>query len=205
MPDPPIRVPPLTMRVLVPQHRTRHCSCRAHTRAPPSPPLRLTSHPSPPKSSATAALRSPLRCKRVLFGRRRAIRRMYSPSLSLPPKSSSRGAGGGNVSLVPAHAVVFAAHYAKLPSFSPTLPVLPITLSSPPTFAILRVWMYTGCLDTAFGSLLLAPSILLVLIILIPGFLSCSRDILQPPYAPPPAPSRRLPPLRVRGVMSRRC
>ncbi|KAF7366838.1 hypothetical protein MSAN_00942300 [Mycena sanguinolenta] len=67
----------------------------------------------------------------------------------------------------PVHAVVLAAHCAKLLPLPPalafshsglTLPVLPITLPSPPAFAILHAWIYTGRLDAALGSLLPLPS-----------------------------------------------
>ncbi|KAF7366835.1 Clampless protein 1 [Mycena sanguinolenta] len=88
-------------------------------------------------------------------------------AISASPSKSSHGHGGGDASLFPVHAVVLAAHCAKLPPLPPapvsshstlTLPVLPINLPSPPAFAILHAWMYTGRLDAALGSLLPLPA-----------------------------------------------
>ncbi|KAJ6464085.1 hypothetical protein C8R45DRAFT_840748, partial [Mycena sanguinolenta] len=80
--------------------------------------------------------------------------------------SSKHGSSHAEASLFAVHAVVLAAHCAKLPALPPTLapgghtlalPVLPITLPSPPAFSILHAWMYTGRLDAALASLLPLP------------------------------------------------
>ncbi|KAJ7448292.1 hypothetical protein B0H11DRAFT_2247880 [Mycena galericulata] len=81
---------------------------------------------------------------------------------------SSAPAPGESASLFPVHAVVLAAHCAKLPRLPPaappsrsgsalTLPVLPLALPSPHAFAILHPWMYTHRLDAALGALLPLP------------------------------------------------
>ncbi|KAJ7092785.1 hypothetical protein B0H15DRAFT_832515 [Mycena belliarum] len=71
--------------------------------------------------------------------------------------------------IFPVHAVVLAAHCAKLPRLPPaqpapparaasaTLPLLPLALPSPQAFAILHSFLYTHRLSSALGSLLPLP------------------------------------------------
>ncbi|KAJ6573033.1 hypothetical protein DFH09DRAFT_1261028 [Mycena vulgaris] len=69
--------------------------------------------------------------------------------------------------IFPVHAVVLAAHCAKLPRLPPsapsgrtasaTLPVLPLTLPSPHAFAIIHTFMYTHRLAPALTALLPLP------------------------------------------------
>ncbi|KAJ6588161.1 hypothetical protein B0H19DRAFT_1098183 [Mycena capillaripes] len=70
--------------------------------------------------------------------------------------------------IFPVHAVVLAAHCAKLPRLPPSmprssqsasvsLPVLPLALPSAQAFAILHAFMYTHRLDAALASLLPLP------------------------------------------------
>ncbi|KAJ7639724.1 clp1-like protein [Mycena polygramma] len=84
-----------------------------------------------------------------------------------PPPKSSHSDRDAPQAIFPVHAVVLAAHCAKLPRLPPqprapssaalTLPVLPLALPSPQAFAILHAYMYTHRLDAALASLLPFP------------------------------------------------
>ncbi|KAJ7201145.1 hypothetical protein GGX14DRAFT_699569 [Mycena pura] len=80
---------------------------------------------------------------------------------------SSKDEMDGPTRLFPMHAVVLAAHCTKLTRLPPSssssrasvsLPVIQLPLPSPPAFAILHSWMYTGRLDAALSALLPVPS-----------------------------------------------
>ncbi|KAF7343299.1 Clampless protein 1 [Mycena venus] len=85
-----------------------------------------------------------------------------------PPAKSSSGERDAPQAIFPVHAVVLAAHCAKIPrlpspprthsaSASVTLPVLPLALPSPQAYSILHAFMYTHRLDAALASLLPMP------------------------------------------------
>ncbi|KAJ7243620.1 hypothetical protein B0H12DRAFT_1003913, partial [Mycena haematopus] len=102
------------------------------------------------------------------------------PTHVLAIATSSKSAPSSDAAVFPVHAVVLAAHCAKLPPLPPsrgpsasgavTLPVLPFTLPSPPAFAILHTYMYTHRLDAALGALLPLP----------PAFLSSLASASSP-------------------------
>ncbi|KAJ7814911.1 hypothetical protein B0H14DRAFT_2849224 [Mycena olivaceomarginata] len=91
----------------------------------------------------------------------------HALAIGLPVSKSSPSAADAPQAVFPVHAVVLAAHCAKLPrlprlppssrSSSITLPVLPLALPSPQAFAILHAYMYTHRIDAALGALLPLP------------------------------------------------
>ncbi|KAJ6565521.1 hypothetical protein DFH09DRAFT_467038 [Mycena vulgaris] len=103
-----------------------------------------------------------------------------SPPARPPPRHAHRPLrtpGAAPVSypmhaIFPVHAVVLAAHCAKLPRLSPSVPagssrtasatlhVLPLTLPSPHAFAILHAFTYTHRLAPALAALLTLPAFL---------------------------------------------
>ncbi|KAJ6565525.1 hypothetical protein DFH09DRAFT_1314821 [Mycena vulgaris] len=97
-------------------------------------------------------------------------------SAGSPPISMSRPTR--SPAFFPTHAVVLAAHSAKLPRLplsapagssrtaSTTLPILPLTLPFPHAFAILHAFMYTYRLAPALAALLPLP----------PAFLASGRN-----------------------------
>ncbi|KAJ7507054.1 hypothetical protein B0H11DRAFT_2153557 [Mycena galericulata] len=119
-----------------------------------------------PRSHLPAALTIPLRASSS-----QSHPSYPTHALAVHATSSSKSsapAPGESASLFPVHAVVLAAHCAKLPRLPPaappsrsgsalTLPVLPLALPSPHAFAILHPWMYTHRLDAALGALLPLP------------------------------------------------
>jgi hypothetical protein len=89
-------------------------------------------------------------------------------AIGLPVSKSSPSPADAPQAVFPVHAVVLAAHCAKLPRLPPasppssrsssiTLPVLPLALPSPQAFAILHAYMYTHRIDAALGALLPLP------------------------------------------------
>ncbi|KAJ7734796.1 clp1-like protein [Mycena maculata] len=119
-----------------------------------------------PKDRLPPALQVPLRAVQ-------ATRELSLPThvlaLSPAPQKGARDEPPAAATLFPVHALVLAAHCAKLPALPPAaapqqqrpaalaLPLLPLALPSPPAFAILHAWMYTGRLDAALASLLPLP------------------------------------------------
>ncbi|KAJ7824756.1 hypothetical protein B0H14DRAFT_3110858 [Mycena olivaceomarginata] len=92
----------------------------------------------------------------------------HALAIGLPVSKSSPSAADAPQAVFPVHAVVLAAHCAKLPRLPPasppssrsssiTLPVLPLALPSPQAFAILHAYMYTHRIDAALGALLPLP------------------------------------------------
>ncbi|KAJ7151312.1 hypothetical protein C8R43DRAFT_1190717 [Mycena crocata] len=89
-------------------------------------------------------------------------------ALVIGSSSSKHGqAPDAQQSLFPVHAVVLAAHCAKLPRLPPparsssssaVLPVCPLALPSPQAFSILHAFMYTHRLDAALSALLPLPA-----------------------------------------------
>ncbi|KAJ7825827.1 hypothetical protein B0H14DRAFT_3110722 [Mycena olivaceomarginata] len=89
----------------------------------------------------------------------------HALAIGLPVSKSSPSPADAPQAVFPVHAVVLAAHCAKLPRLPPasppssrsssiTLPVLPLALPSPQAFAILHAYMYTHRIDAALGALL---------------------------------------------------
>ncbi|KAJ7441210.1 hypothetical protein FB451DRAFT_1298914, partial [Mycena latifolia] len=93
----------------------------------------------------------------------------HALAIAAAPAKGSHPERDAPHAIFPVHAVVLAAHCAKLPRLPPapppapsraasaTLPVLPLTLPSPQAFAILHAFLYTHRLAPALASLLPLP------------------------------------------------
>ncbi|KAK6977074.1 hypothetical protein R3P38DRAFT_3126514 [Favolaschia claudopus] len=84
-----------------------------------------------------------------------------------PPKGLREAPADAPQTIFAVHAVVLAAHCAKLPRLPPshsgsganaTLPILPLILPSPQAFTLLHQFIYTHRIDTLLASLLPLPS-----------------------------------------------
>ncbi|KAJ7178164.1 hypothetical protein C8R46DRAFT_1329206 [Mycena filopes] len=132
--------------------------------------------PSIPRAHLPDRLTIPLRAPAPGSGAPSPSYPTHALAIGQNAKAKDDGEGGGgeekkDALIFPVHAVVLAAHCAKLPVLPPpsrsssssrgsahlTLPILPIALPSQAAFSILHAFMYTHRIDAALGALLPLP------------------------------------------------
>ncbi|KAJ7151292.1 hypothetical protein C8R43DRAFT_1190683 [Mycena crocata] len=134
--------------------------------ATPSPPPPPSSHPARPVAPPhIASALAPPTCPHHPHPRLFVFRAPGLPHARFGDWlvfEQARWASVTQQSLFPVHAVVLAAHCAKLPRLPPparssassaVLPVCPLALPSPQAFSILHAFMYTHRLDAALSAL----------------------------------------------------